>query len=692
MKVSPFRLIVVVLLALQLPIFFMMGVKGLLPDKEVVEIDGYTPWSEDVVAAAGAMPVQESGRIKPLETRASFAMLLLRGDRRMKILNDEGEKITITPVEWMLDVFFRPELAAQMPIFRVDNSEVLKSMDIEIEGRGVRDRYSFQEFGPHLPTIAERAGKLQDLRERGEKLTLVERQTLELGQGLNLYFYLSQYFTFVRDGVVLPSPSGGKDQRVSLSVVMAGFDEIAKVVREMSQSTGTISPQTEELLGQVSSAMEFSKFSFHPLPPNSSASDTWNSVGDLIEGMIVNNLADPVKAVEDIQRLEKVYLSYEKSPEEFAKSLREFNIYSFATLKPKSAKRFKYEVMYNRIKWYKNALNFFILGFLAMLSALFFTKGTVGKVHNVVIWVFTGLGLLCILAAMAHRALIVARPPVTNLFETIPYITAGMLIVFLFIETLTRFRVPLLAAPAIGLVGMVFANIFEISSATDNLDPLQAVLRSNYWLTVHVLTIVLGYSAGLAASVVSFVYIFDRMLGLQSKAAKKRRRTLTRITYGILGFTLVLSLLGTVTGGIWANDSWGRFWGWDPKENGALMIVLWTLFILHARVGGLLREWGIHLATAFSAVVITFSWFHVNMLGTGLHSYGFTDGKQAIWWFYGVVILIVVVGMIDSLTQRSQKNSDQEGASSDRKKEVVKKEEPSDLLIPKPLQPATEEG
>ena len=122
------------------------------------------------------------------------------------------------------------------------------------------------------------------------------------------------------------------------------------------------------------------------------------------------------------------------------------------------------------------------------------------------------------------------------------------------------------------------------------------------------------------------------------------------------------------------------------------MIVLWTLFILHARVGGLLREWGIHLATAFSAVVITFSWFHVNMLGTGLHSYGFTDGKQAIWWFYGVVILIVVVGMIDSLTQRSQKNSEQEGASSDRQKEVVKKEEPSDLLIPKPLQPATEEG
>ena len=84
--------------------------------------------------------------------------------------------------------------------------------------------------------------------------------------------------------------------------------------------------------------------------------------------------------------------------------------------------------------------------------------------------------------------------------------------------------------------------------------------------------------------------------------------------------------MGTVLGGIWANDSWGRFWGWDPKENGAMLIVLWCLIILHARMGGYLKEWGLHIASVLGAIVVAFSWWGVNLLGTGLHSYGFTDG------------------------------------------------------------------
>ncbi len=118
------------------------------------------------------------------------------------------------------------------------------------------------------------------------------------------------------------------------------------------------------------------------------------------------------------------------------------------------------------------------------------------------------------------------------------------------------------------------------------------------------------------------------------------------MTYGCVCFTLFLSLVGTVLGGIWANYSWGRFWGWDPKENGALMIVLWMLFILHARLGGFIKEWGINLCAIFGAMIVTFSWWHVNILGVGLHSYGFSASKaQAVFLFYGITTLVLLVGI-----------------------------------------------
>jgi len=99
-----------------------------------------------------------------------------------------------------------------------------------------------------------------------------------------------------------------------------------------------------------------------------------------------------------------------------------------------------------------------------------------------------------------------------------------------------------------------------------------------------------------------------------------------------------------VLGGIWANDSWGRFWGWDPKENGALLIVIWTLVILHARLGGFIKEWGLHLASVFTACVVVFSWWHVNFLGVGLHNYGFTSGKDVLWTFYQAMLGLMLFG------------------------------------------------
>jgi ABC-type transport system involved in cytochrome c biogenesis permease subunit len=208
-------------------------------------------------------------------------------------------------------------------------------------------------------------------------------------------------------------------------------------------------------------------------------------------------------------------------------------------------------------------------------------------------------------------------------------------------------------APILGTALIVLARRYELGDANDHMDPLVAVLDSNFWLTTHVITITLGYSAGLLSAFLSTGFVL--LCGLRlDRGDISLRRSLTRAAYGMLCLTLFLSLVGTVLGGIWANYSWGRFWGWDPKENGALLIVIWTLAVLHARLGGYLREWGLHLASIFTAIVVTFSWWHVNFLGVGLHNYGFTAGKNTIWAFYACMGAVLLSGSIAMVTEKER--------------------------------------
>jgi ABC-type transport system involved in cytochrome c biogenesis permease subunit len=119
--------------------------------------------------------------------------------------------------------------------------------------------------------------------------------------------------------------------------------------------------------------------------------------------------------------------------------------------------------------------------------------------------------------------------------------------------------------------------------------------------------------------------------------------SLERMAYGVVCFSLFFSFVGTILGGIWADQSWGRFWGWDPKENGALMIVLWNAFILHVRWGKLSSERGLMAMMVFGNIVTALSWFGVNMLGIGLHSYGFMD-KAFFWLLIFVITQALLIG------------------------------------------------
>jgi ABC-type transport system involved in cytochrome c biogenesis permease subunit len=193
------------------------------------------------------------------------------------------------------------------------------------------------------------------------------------------------------------------------------------------------------------------------------------------------------------------------------------------------------------------------------------------------------------------------------------------------------------------------------------MEMLRAVLDTNFWLATHVVTITIGYSATFVAGFLAVIFVLlglftDRLArpftgggggggesdgGGLVQSREPMGKVLGRMVYGTVCFATLFSFVGTILGGIWADQSWGRFWGWDPKENGALIIVLWNAILLHARWGGLVRDRGLMNMAIFGNVVTSFSWFGVNMLGVGLHSYGFMD--QAFVWLMAFVATQVVL-------------------------------------------------
>jgi ABC-type transport system involved in cytochrome c biogenesis permease subunit len=179
------------------------------------------------------------------------------------------------------------------------------------------------------------------------------------------------------------------------------------------------------------------------------------------------------------------------------------------------------------------------------------------------------------------------------------------------------------------------------------------VLDSNFWLATHVVTITIGYGATFLAGFLAIIFIFRGVLTMNLD--RPTADALDRMVYGIVCFATLFSLVGTVLGGIWADQSWGRFWGWDPKENGALIIVLWCAVILHARWAGVVRRRGLMALAVFGNVVTAWSWFGVNMLGVGLHSYGFMD--SAFYWLVAFVLsqlAIIAVALIPPEKWRSR--------------------------------------
>ncbi|HEY1122822.1 MAG TPA: hypothetical protein VGE67_14525, partial [Haloferula sp.] len=166
-----------------------------LAEGEPTTVSNYEPWEEETLDLASLLPVQDGGRIKPLGTYAGFSMLSLHGARKMEIIGKDGKKVILKPLGWMLDCMFRPELADQLPTFRVDNAEVLDAVGIKSKGR--RDRYSYNDFKPGLDKLRELSVSYEQIQRQDPKqLKPVESQTLALAYNVRTYEFLTGYMNF----------------------------------------------------------------------------------------------------------------------------------------------------------------------------------------------------------------------------------------------------------------------------------------------------------------------------------------------------------------------------------------------------------------------------------------------------------------------------------------------------------------
>jgi cytochrome c-type biogenesis protein CcsB len=233
-----------------------------------------------------------------------------------------------------------------------------------------------------------------------------------------------------------------------------------------------------------------------------------------------------------------------------------------------------------------------------------------------------GFGLRCYVAG---------RPPVTNMYESIIWVSFGVVVFAWILYGMHRQAIVLCVAQFLACFGLI-AGAAAPAMLDPSIHPLVPVLRSNYWLTIHVLTITLSYAAFALTFGLANVALFQMV----KKAPQQKIATLNQLTYRAMQFGVVFIAAGTILGGIWADYSWGRFWGWDPKEVWALITLLCYLVILHGRYTNWMGQFGFAIGSALSFLSVVMAWYGVNfVLGVGLHSYGFATGGSA--WVLGFV-------------------------------------------------------
>jgi ABC-type transport system involved in cytochrome c biogenesis permease subunit len=555
------------------------------------------PGEYDVVGF-GRLPVLVNGRTKPYDTVARTSLLYIQN--RQAVRTPDGRRLQ--PIEWLLDVFFKPETADTYQVFLIDDPDLLALLGLRREdGLGNR-RFAFTQMSDRLAEIqrqAELAGPVEPVtRNRFQKAVVELRGRLVLYQQL-------------KHSLVPPDLADPLGSLMRLEEIVPQGIAAAQARQAGQAHDEALVEQMLDFAGRFATMQEFSHLL--AIPPDTGADPTaWKGAGTALTEVFQAGRIHPYALV--FAGMAQTWRS--GPPDRFNGIVERYSGLLSDQLENRIG-RVRLEAHFNAAAPFLTGMVLFALaGLGGVLSWLVWPEAIRKSVFALVAigWVLTTVGILT-------RMWLEGRPPVTNLYSSALYVGWGAVALCLVLEWFFKNAIGSVAAGAIGFVALLIAH--HLSFAGDTLEMMQAVLDSNFWLATHVVMITTGYSATFLAGFLALIYVirgvFTRSLDGPTANA------LSRMVYGIVCFATLFSLIGTVLGGIWADQSWGRFWGWDPKENGALMIVIWNAVILHARWGGMAKARGIMALAIFGNIITAWSWFGVNMLGVGLHSYGFTD-------------------------------------------------------------------
>ena len=561
------------------------------------------------------IPIQEGGRIKPLDTYARNQSLAFYGKRKIKHEN-------LSAIDWLLNLFTNPDKGLDQQIFNIRNPEVVNAL--ELEWTNNFHKYSYNEI---YPGVENQLTLIRSIFEKKEK----DRDTFE-SQFAELYQNIMKYREIVSSlSCLLPlftvySPETAEylhispGQSTSYAHIMSHraslFDAsqgiLTKPENEWSDTEREIALLLYNL--QQASADEFAK-ALKIIPPSKNdSSGLWLSPWELFDGREIEPHQD--KMIKSLEKFLLARFQNDISAQNAALSSYKTGLLSYPVERINFSV-LKNESWLNKANLFTNSLVFYLLGFI-FLGISWMIRPTL---FRRIAFYSLILGFLLHTYGIFLRMVIMSRPPISTIYETVIFVGFVIVLFSLVIEYLRQDGLGVFLGSISG--AMLHYVGFGYAADGDTLEMLVAVLNSNFWLATHVTTIILGYGTSLMAGLIGHLYLIEKIRVPKDSA---RLKSIYNNMFGVTLIALFFTLFGTILGGIWADQSWGRFWGWDPKENGALLIVLWQLMMVHMRLSGLAKPDKFALGMVLNNIIVIMAWFGVNLLSIGLHSYGFVSG------------------------------------------------------------------
>ncbi len=304
------------------------------------------------------------------------------------------------------------------------------------------------------------------------------------------------------------------------------------------------------------------------------------------------------------------------------------------------------EVLFNKTQIFLWAAIMYLL-----LGSVFLYPESRKKVTKKTGIIFFAIPLAIQIIGLGLRVYITRFAPVTNMYGTMIWVALGVNVFSLLLYAL--YGNALISGFMLMTSGVILflAQSFPLILSPD-LDPIVAVLRNNFWLSTHVTTITISYAAFSIAMILGNVTLVRMLLGYDTKTFVQE---FEKHAYRAVQLGCFLLTVGIILGGVWADYSWGRFWGWDPKETWALIADLAFLALMHARFIGWSRGFMFLALTPVAYLMVLMAWYGVNfILAAGLHSYGFSSGgAMAVSIFVVIQLCVLAAAVIKHQRSRS---------------------------------------